>query len=84
MSVECLPAKIPDRITMDISTLVEPDQVLRVADIELEEGITVLNNPELLVARISIRPVEVVGEAMADFEAEAEVVEGSVEEATEE
>lgn len=62
LTVECLPAKIPTTIELDISSLTEPNQVLRVKDIELEKEVTVLNDPELVVAMISTRRVEEVVE----------------------
>lgn len=57
LTVECLPAKIPSSVELDISSLSESNQVLRVKDIELEKGITVLNDPELAVAGISSQRV---------------------------
>jgi large subunit ribosomal protein L25 len=77
LTVECLPAKIPSGIELDISSLAESDQVLRVKDIELEKGVTVLNDPEVVVAGISARRVEkppeevVVEEKVPEEEAEA-------------
>ena len=62
LSVECLPAKIPASIEVDLSSLTEPDQALRVKDIELDKEVAVLNDPELVVARIRPRPVERVEE----------------------
>ncbi len=58
LTVECLPAKIPARVELDISSLTESEQAVRVKDIELDKEITVLNDPERVVARISSRPVE--------------------------
>jgi large subunit ribosomal protein L25 len=86
-TVECLPAKIPDRIEVDISFLTELDQAIRVKDITLDKDITVLNNPDLVVAKISLRPVEKVEEkvveevveAEAEAEAKAEVAEEAAE-----
>ena len=62
LTVECLPAKIPTTIELDVSSLTEPNQVLRVKDIELEKEVTVLNDPEVVVAMISARRVEEVVE----------------------
>jgi len=82
LTVECLPAKIPGSIEVDISYLAELDQAIRVKDIPLDKDITVLNNLDLVVAKISLRPVEkveekVVEEAVAaEAEAKAEVGEG--------
>lgn len=70
LSVECLPANIPASVELDISSLTESEQVLRVKDIELEKGVTVLNDPEVVVAKISARRVEeVVEEAVEAPEA---------------
>jgi large subunit ribosomal protein L25 len=71
-TVECLPAKIPDSIEVDISSLTELDQAIRVKDITLDKDITVLNNPDLVVAKISLRPVEKVVEKVVEEVAEAE------------
>jgi large subunit ribosomal protein L25 len=65
-TVECLPAKIPGSIEVDISSLTELDQAIRVRDITLDKDITVLNNPELVVAKISLRPVEKVEEKVEE------------------
>jgi large subunit ribosomal protein L25 len=73
-TVECLPAKIPNNIEVDISSLIELDQAIRVKDITLDKDITVLNNPDLVVAKISFRPVEKVVEEVLEAEV-AEVAE---------
>jgi large subunit ribosomal protein L25 len=86
-TVECLPAKIPDSIEVDISSLTELDQAIRVKDITLDKDITVLNSPDLVVAKISLRPVEKVEEKVVEevvaAEAEAEVAEEEAEAAEE-
>jgi large subunit ribosomal protein L25 len=76
-TVECLPAKIPGSIEVDISSLTELDQAIRVKDITLDKDITVLNNPDLVVAKISLRPVEKIEEKVVEevVEAEAEAAE---------
>ncbi|MFC1864866.1 50S ribosomal protein L25 [Chloroflexota bacterium] len=80
LTVECLPAKIPNSIEVDITSLTEPEQAVRVKDIELDKEIAVLNDPEVLVVRISSRPVE-----KGEEEVEAkEVVEAPEEEPKEE
>ena len=80
LTVECLPAKIPNSLEVDISSLTEPDQSIRVKDVTLGEGITVLNNPELVVVKISLRPVEKVEEKIEE-EVEEKVEEVAEEEA---
>jgi large subunit ribosomal protein L25 len=67
--VECLPAKIPNSIELDLSSLTEPEQAVRVKDIELDKEITVLNDPELVVVRIISRSVEKVEEEVVAEEA---------------
>jgi large subunit ribosomal protein L25 len=53
LSVECLPMDMPERIDVDISLLEELDQYVRVSDISLASGITILSDPEEIVARVS-------------------------------
>lgn len=60
LTLECLPARIPPRLEVDVSSLAQPEQVLRVKDIALDSEICVITDPEQVVARISVRPVEVV------------------------
>jgi len=81
LSIECLPAKIPASVGLDIGSLIEPEQAVRVKDIELNEGITILNDPELVVVKITSRPVEKIEEVVA---AEEVVVETPKEESKEE
>jgi large subunit ribosomal protein L25 len=84
LTVECLPAKIPTGIEVDISSLAEPDQAIRVKDVTLDKDITVLNNPELVVVKISFRPVEKVEEKVEEELVEvAEEAEAEAEEAAE-
>ena len=66
LTVECLPAKIPANLKVDISSLTEPEQAMRVKDVVLDKDITVLNNPELVVVKISVRPVEKVEEEVVE------------------
>lgn len=49
LDIECLPDAIPSRIEVDISRLTEAEQEIRVKDIQLGPGITILNNPEVVV-----------------------------------
>ncbi len=81
LTVECLPAKIPNSLEVDINSLTEPDQSIRVKDVTLGEGITVLNNPELVVVKISLRPVEKVEEKVVEEKVEEKAEEVAEEEA---
>jgi len=69
LTVECLPAKIPASVELDISSLTEAEQMVRVKSIELAKGVTILNDPELVVVKISSRPVKVVAEQEVTGEA---------------
>jgi large subunit ribosomal protein L25 len=75
LNVECLPAKIPSSIEVDISSLSEPDQTIRVKDVPVDEDITILNDPELVVVKISYRHVEKIEEEVVEAVEEAEAVE---------
>ena len=75
LTVECLPAKIPNSIEVNISSLIELDQAIRVKDVTLDKDITVLNNPDLVVAKISPRPVEKIEEKVEEEVVAAEAVE---------
>jgi len=83
LTIECLPAKIPTSLEVDISSLTELDQAIRVKDVTLDKDITVLNNPELVVVKISLRPVEKVEEKVVEAVVEAEAKVEVTEEAAE-
>jgi large subunit ribosomal protein L25 len=72
LTIECLPAKIPTSLEVDISSLTELDQAIRVKDVALDKDITALNNPDLVVVKISSRPVEKVEEKVVEKVVEAE------------
>jgi large subunit ribosomal protein L25 len=61
LTIECLPDKMPDRIQVDISVIKEVEEAVRVKDIQIAE-VTILNEPGLVIAKVSARPVEVVEE----------------------
>ena len=52
---------MPDRIQVDISVITEVEQAVRVKDIVIPD-VTILNEPDLVIAKVSARPVEVVEE----------------------
>lgn len=79
LSIECLPARIPNTIELDISTLTEPDQSFRVRDIVLDSDISILDDPELIVARIEVQRVEKVEEVVVAVAEEAEAAEAAEE-----
>lgn len=58
LTVECLPGNIPAHIEVDVSSLNERGQAIRVKDIAPGEGVVILNDPELVMAKIGSRHVE--------------------------
>src|SRR2546428_9447762 len=50
--VECLPSDIPEAFEVDISPLEEIEAELRVSDLKIPSGVTVLDDPEELVVNI--------------------------------
>ncbi len=70
LSVQCLPANIPNSIEVDVTSLTEPDQAIRVRDIVPGEGVTIVNDPEVMLARIAVqREAEEIPEAVEVAEA---------------
>jgi len=55
LTIECFPDQIPANVEVDLSSLTEAEQAIRVKDVVLDEEITILNDPELVVVRISSR-----------------------------
>lgn len=53
VQVRCLPKDLVESITVDLSTLATFDDSISVADLKLPEGITVLNEPTALIAKVS-------------------------------
>lgn len=48
--VECLPAHLPDSIEVDISSLSEVGAVIRVGDLKVDEGVTIVTDHSDMVA----------------------------------
>ena len=61
VTVEALPMAIPDRLELDISALEIGDQV-RVSDIVIPEGVTLLDDPDVVAATVAAHRVEVIEE----------------------
>lgn len=86
LTVECLPAKMPHSVEVDVSSLTDVDQAIRVKDVTLDRGVTVINDPELVIARVVVHHVrgveveEVAAEEEAGVEEEGpETTEGQAE-----
>lgn len=70
ISVEALPMNIPASFTIDISILDDFDKTIRVATLQTDEGVTILNDGEEMIATV-VRPrVEEEEELAADEEEE--------------
>jgi|WetSurMetagenome_2_1015567.scaffolds.fasta_scaffold240282_1 large subunit ribosomal protein L25 len=70
LTIECLPDKMPDRVAVDISSIVQVDQAVHVKDVVLKD-VMIMNDPDLVIAKVSLRPVEVVEEVKVATGAEA-------------
>lgn len=54
LEVEALPKNLPHEIIVDVSTLVDIDSQILVKDLPLPNGVTAVNEPEAVVAAISV------------------------------
>src|SRR5713101_5097155 len=52
LEVECLPTEIPEQFEVDLSPLAEIDDGLRVSELAVPKGITILADPDELVVKI--------------------------------
>jgi large subunit ribosomal protein L25 len=71
IEVECLPADIPEKITLDISHL-ELNKHLRVSDLKLGDKVKLLAEPEIVIAHVVLPKAEVAAETAAAEGAVAE------------
>ena len=69
LTVECLPDEIPANVKVDLSSLTERGQAIRVENLILGKEVAILNAPELVVVKIGSRPKEKVEEVVAVAEA---------------
>jgi large subunit ribosomal protein L25 len=74
IEVEALPSNLPDRISVDISGLEGFDDSITVGDLVVEEGVTILTEPEEAIANVVYQmeeeEPEVVEELLEDVEPE--------------
>lgn len=75
LSIECLPADLPDAVRVDISGM-ELDAVMHVADIVLPEGVKAAGDPGLAVFQVRLPRVEAEPEEEEALEGEEGAVEG--------
>ncbi|MFN2136437.1 MAG: 50S ribosomal protein L25, partial [Candidatus Promineifilaceae bacterium] len=67
VEIEALPDDLISQIEVDISVIETPDDHILVADLPVPEGVTILNDPDALVARFEY--------VRADIEEEEEELE---------
>ena len=72
VTVEALPTEVPSFLELDVSPLVEINQALHVSNLELPEDVTLLTDPEQVVAKVAPPAVE----PEPEVEEEEEAVEG--------
>ena len=81
LNVECLPDKLPPEIRVDLSSLEEVEQAIHVKDLKLDQDITVANDPDQLIVKVSEKVVAEIEEEVIEEEAEIEEAEAPSEEA---
>jgi large subunit ribosomal protein L25 len=78
LKVRALPADLPSSFNVDLSTLVDMDSTIHVRDVHTDERVTVLNEPDELVAKVTPQREEEVEEVVvAEGEEAAEGEEGA-------
>jgi large subunit ribosomal protein L25 len=58
INVEALPLEVPERIELDVSSMAMGD-TLRLADLQAHEGVTYLDDPEIVLATVTM-PTQIV------------------------
>lgn len=78
VEIECLPDNLISEIEVDLTRIETPDDMIFVSDLSVPEGVTILTDPEMVVARFEYAQVaeeeEVEGEEFM-FAQEADEVE---------
>jgi large subunit ribosomal protein L25 len=77
LSIEALPDKIPPRIEVNISGLEDVEHAINVNDLVLDPGITVRNDPEQLIVKVSEVRVREEVEEVPEVEEEEVAEEGA-------
>ena len=81
--VEALPADLPEAIVVDLSGLTEVDQAIKAGDLHLPPGVTLLDDPDELIAKVQLVPraepevTEVPAAEAAEESAEDRATEGT-------
>jgi large subunit ribosomal protein L25 len=73
LHVEALPDALPHNLEVDLSVLEETDQAIHVKDVAIDDGVTLLSDPELMVVKVTETRRDAAEEAEAAEKAEAEM-----------
>ncbi|MCK6627639.1 MAG: 50S ribosomal protein L25 [Anaerolineae bacterium] len=84
VEIECLPADLVSAIEVNVEGLTELDSMLTVADLIVPSSITILSDPESMVAKVEPPRLEEALEEEAPVSAEPEVLTGAKEKKEEE
>lgn len=74
VQVECLPTSVPSHLTVSAELLADAGDVIKAGDISLPEGVSLLTDPEEVVASLALPPAVVAAGGVEGTEAEAEAV----------
>jgi large subunit ribosomal protein L25 len=78
VNVEGLPQDLPEQLVVDLSTLKIVGDLIRIKDLSLPDSITLLSDPEEMVAQVSLARVEAEEEVVVEEPEEGEVAEPEV------
>ncbi len=77
VEIETLPDRIPEHIEVNVEQLVKLGDGVNVSDLKIEEGVVILTDPGITIARIAeLAKEEVVVVAETPVEGEVEAVKG--------
>ena len=74
VNVEALPMEVPDRLELDVSEA-EMGTTLRISDLQAPEGVTILDDPEVVVATVTV-PTRAIEAEVEELEEGEELAEG--------
>ena len=83
LSIECLPTEVPPQIQVDLSPLEELEQAIYVRDIPLSSDVTLITDPDQLIAKVSVARVAKIEEVVEEEAAAEEAAEGEAAESKE-
>ena len=69
VTVECLPSNLPSAVEVDLSRLTDPHSAIHVADLAPGKGVQILDQPDEVVASVSVTARETIEELKEAAEA---------------